>query len=396
MRSFAIFLAAGACALLQSPVLAWHSGPHMIVASIARSQLSALVQLKVDYILGLWRGQYPNYATMERASVWLDDINGKGPPYRQPARRFDFLQVFRFMHGVNIPYNPEGIQLQGLDAFLPIYERSAEYLLDLAWEGLKATTPTTEKLEDPFCSVPPPLSHFAAAGYLEGTVNSPDSNLLEPSIPEEIQASTSLSTSSRSQAVQDGGAPVGTLLSLNFFLRILIHLMADIHQPLHSVLAFSPAFPKGDRFGSEIPLILPDGRSTNLHAFWDGAGSVYMKHLDEYDDREIAAEAQRIMEDFPKERVQGRLTPELLAPNFRKIAEESHRFAAELAYREFNFRTFTRADLPYIPSSGYVSDVRLASRLQIAVAGYRLGAALEELSAFLPVPDFVQNGASNE
>lgn len=34
------------------------------------------------------------------------------------------LQIFRFMHGVNFPYNPVGIELQGLDAFLPLYERS--------------------------------------------------------------------------------------------------------------------------------------------------------------------------------------------------------------------------------------------------------------------------------
>ncbi|KFG65695.1 s1/P1 nuclease [Toxoplasma gondii RUB] len=327
---------------------------------------------------------------MERASVWLDDINGKGPPYEKPSRRFDFLKIFQFMHGVNIPYNPEGIQLQGLDALLPLYERSAEFLLDMAWDGLKATTPTTEKLEDPFCSVPPPVSSFSLASYSEGTVNAANGNFLEVSHPDEYRRNTGVSARS-SQVSTDAESPVGTVLSLNFYLRMVIHLVADIHQPLHSLLAFSPAFPHGDRFGTKISMVLPNGKDTNLHAFWDGAGSVYTKRRGEFTDEEIAEEARRIKVEFPKDSLESHLKPELLAPNFRNMAEESHRLGAALAYREFNFRTFRPADLPYVPTHTYLADVRLACRRQIAIAGYRLGYALEELSAYLPVPEFLQN-----
>ncbi|KEP67749.1 UNVERIFIED_CONTAM: hypothetical protein HHA_228370 [Hammondia hammondi] len=392
-------LVAGACVLaLQSPVLAWHSGPHMIVAAIARSEISALAQLKVDYILGLWRGQYPaeegtqspDHANIEHSSVWLDDINGKGPPYEKPSRRFDFLQIFRFMHGVNIPYNPEGIKLQGLDAFLPLYERSADFLLDMAWDGLKATTPTTEKLEDPFCSYPPPVSPFTLASYSEGTVNAANGKFLESSHPEEYRRNTGVSARS-SQVSTDAESPVSTVLSLNFFLRMLIHLVADIHQPLHSLLAFSPAFPHGDRFGTKISMVLPNGKNTNLHAFWDGAGGVYLKRSKDFTDEEIAEEARLIKLEFPKESLENHLKPELLAPNFRNMAEESHRLGATLAYREFNFHTFKQHDLPYAPTVHYLTDVRHACRRQIALAGYRLGYALEEVSASLPVPEFLQN-----
>ena len=45
----------------------------------------------------------------------------------------------------------------------------------------------------------------------------------------------------------------------------LLHLVGDIHQPLHSVARFPNAHPNGDRGGNEVKLT--DG--SNLHTFWD-------------------------------------------------------------------------------------------------------------------------------
>ena len=48
----------------------------------------------------------------------------------------------------------------------------------------------------------------------------------------------------------------------------LLHLMADLHQPLHTTAMFgAPAFLRGDRGGNDVAL---DGGG-NLHALWDGA-----------------------------------------------------------------------------------------------------------------------------
>jgi hypothetical protein len=47
----------------------------------------------------------------------------------------------------------------------------------------------------------------------------------------------------------------------------LIHLVGDIHQPLHSTALFSvDHFPKGDKGGNEILL----AKGKNLHSVWDG------------------------------------------------------------------------------------------------------------------------------
>jgi hypothetical protein len=48
----------------------------------------------------------------------------------------------------------------------------------------------------------------------------------------------------------------------------LIHLVGDVHQPLHCATRISVANPKGDLGGN---LVLVAGPSKELHAFWDGA-----------------------------------------------------------------------------------------------------------------------------
>jgi hypothetical protein len=46
----------------------------------------------------------------------------------------------------------------------------------------------------------------------------------------------------------------------------LIHLVGDIHNPLHAATLFSRAHPEGDRGGNDIPV----EPRRNLHSYWDG------------------------------------------------------------------------------------------------------------------------------
>ena len=54
----------------------------------------------------------------------------------------------------------------------------------------------------------------------------------------------------------------------SFALRLVIHYVGDIHQPLHAVSGVSSDYPTGDRGGNEewIPFICGAGE---LHAVWD-------------------------------------------------------------------------------------------------------------------------------
>jgi len=57
-------------------------------------------------------------------------------------------------------------------------------------------------------------------------------------------------------------------------LRLIIHYVGDIHQPLHSTSRVDDKYPAGDRGGNSVRMPSRGGAS-NLHAVWD---SVVYKH----------------------------------------------------------------------------------------------------------------------
>lgn len=57
-------------------------------------------------------------------------------------------------------------------------------------------------------------------------------------------------------------------------LRLIIHFVGDIHQPLHCADRVSRALPDGDQGGNLVTIKISDAngnlRSMNLHSYWDG------------------------------------------------------------------------------------------------------------------------------
>lgn len=53
------------------------------------------------------------------------------------------------------------------------------------------------------------------------------------------------------------------------FARYLVHLVGDIHQPLHSVALFNKTYKKGDMGGNLLKIKLKNGTVENFHSFWD-------------------------------------------------------------------------------------------------------------------------------
>jgi hypothetical protein len=53
----------------------------------------------------------------------------------------------------------------------------------------------------------------------------------------------------------------------------LVHLVGDVHQPLHATTRVSASAPDGDDGGNGVKLPCPGCRS-QLHSFWDGAAGV--------------------------------------------------------------------------------------------------------------------------
>jgi hypothetical protein len=51
----------------------------------------------------------------------------------------------------------------------------------------------------------------------------------------------------------------------------LLHLVGDVHQPLHCSTRVSKADPQGDAGGNDVTICIDPGKcSGELHAFWDG------------------------------------------------------------------------------------------------------------------------------
>jgi hypothetical protein len=158
----------------------------------------------------------------------------------------------------------------------------------------------------------------------------------------------------------------------------LLHLVGDVHQPLHCIAMYSSDFPKrpgekggpGDRGGND-QLVLVKGRTTKLHAFWDdllGTKSAY--HAVELTAAGIG-HTTRFKRDALKK--------ELVASDFAAWAEESFVLARDVAYKGGKLRTQKLGhghdegefEAPPLPDE-YEDDAKEVARKRVALAGFRL------------------------
>lgn len=141
--------------------------------------------------------------------------------------------------------------------------------------------------------------------------------------------------------------PIDTTYALPW----LIHLVADLHQPLH---AGDPADEGGNKFEIENPL---DARQpiSNLHAYWDGlAGPSTLRG------KRLETQARRLLDTHP-------------APHQGDVSqwrEESHALLAQA------YPTEAGSLLPLVTEAFDAQARRLAAQ-RIVDAGYRLGRLLE-------------------
>jgi hypothetical protein len=169
------------------------------------------------------------------------------------------------------------------------------------------------------------------------------------------------------------------------YLRILIHVVGDIHQPMHAISRFSRRFPNGDKGGNLFKLN-NNPVASNLHAYWDKGGGFLVpnkknkkrisKKKDPYAyaytavfkrktlDKTIQTGAYAIEEMYPCQ-AGGSIE---LDPN--KWAEESWNIAVNQAYK---IRYHQK------PKRPYQKMVKQVSKQRIALAGCRLAVLLNSI-----------------
>jgi hypothetical protein len=140
-----------------------------------------------------------------------------------------------------------------------------------------------------------------------------------------------------------------------FNLRIILHVVADLHQPLHASNQFSQTNPDGDK-GGNLFFLGKNPIAPNLHSYWDRGGGYLMND-------QLKKMAQTIEANFPCD-------PEKMNLNPRVWAEESHRLAVRKVYKLQEGQS---------PQQRYQTMTQKLTEKRIALAACRLAALLNQL-----------------
>lgn len=141
----------------------------------------------------------------------------------------------------------------------------------------------------------------------------------------------------------------------------LIHVVSDLHQPMHATSLYSSKFPKGDRGGNRFKIT--EMKTKNLHQLWDSVLELFSSRNET--DEHIEKYARSLMHRFPRSSFQN--IEEL---NPRVWAMESQKIAIEHAYQ---LREKTK------PSEEYIRRGREIACERLTLSGYRLAFVLNKI-----------------
>jgi hypothetical protein len=154
-------------------------------------------------------------------------------------------------------------------------------------------------------------------------------------------------------------SPADRAIALSF----VIHLLGDLHQPLHCATAITPAhpWPKGDE-GGNTTMIRIDGHSPiRLHAFWDDLSGT-SKDPDDAD-RQALVLLSRISASTGNS-----------DGTDADWARESWRLAQSVAYPAGTWTA--HGDEPITVDETYINRAKSTGEIQMVVAGVRLASVL--------------------
>ena len=150
------------------------------------------------------------------------------------------------------------------------------------------------------------------------------------------------------------------------YLSLLLHIIGDVHQPLHC------AERADDKGGNAVAL---RGAIRNLHAYWDDAITVKYKlkgksrGVSRATDARIEEVATSVESEFPL----AKFGEEIAAKDPKAWAEESYALAVDSAYDGLTPRTK--------PDAAYANRWTIVAEGRVALAGYRLADFLNRLVA---------------
>lgn len=343
-------------------VLAWWDYGHMVVANIARQRMNVEDVKFYETILHALDADFPGMGTMEPAAVWLDHIKCSDGINEgcKQSDTYDGNNLFFTAHFASVPYNPSG--------------KRSNSIKDIAYfSSIKSTIP---------------IDHLSQA--ISGLATKPDSSVF----------------------------------SANQFIRSTLHIVGDLHQPLHTFSSicrfFNPKniIPKpsnleklvvdeydmetelprsGDQGGNYITVQHEDlPGETNLHAVWDAAGGVFNNTNYPFITlREIEESANDILNEYGAEVESGNYEPLYLDKMLEGILTNRRDMTVMERWLRISFDSLTDSvyseiidscetgrkfdEDPYRPSDAYLQMVKEVSKKRIALAGIRMAELLTQI-----------------
>lgn len=156
--------------------------------------------------------------------------------------------------------------------------------------------------------------------------------------------------------------------------RYLVHLVGDIHQPLHSVALFNQTYPKGDQGGNLLRIKLPGNETLgNFHSYWDSGAyklqddtTKINRPLDSDSMNMLLERAQAFLDEFREEiGGLGKTT------NPSEWAMESFRVAVNTTYPTLLHSNSATPE--------YVELSYWTARKRVVLGGLRLASIIQEI-----------------
>jgi hypothetical protein len=312
MRKKLLFAMLCCTGLVPAPASAWWDEGHMQIAAVAYDRLTPAVREKVDFLIRLnteyasWIAGYPprkaaQYAFV-RAAVWADDI--KKPALGYTDKNDDAHQP---KAGQNIGY---------YDNFMHQY-----------W-------------------------HFKDIGF------STDGTPVEDA--PSVNALTQIKVLAAGLALSSG-LPDNVR---SYDLVWLLHLIGDVHQPLHATARFSRNLPHGDQGGNKEMVIPATGETISLHAYWDRLVGSYSTPEGAIQDA-LIDDHTRLPDPDPAL---------VMKADPDEWLRESEKLAEDFAYAE----PVRSGMQPYMLDRQYETNARNIARQQAALASARLANLINE------------------
>lgn len=147
--------------------------------------------------------------------------------------------------------------------------------------------------------------------------------------------------------------------AINFDIRMLLHLVADVHTPVHCVDRYTMqnGVPKADYGGNNFPISTPGNyKISKLHYLWDSA--VFAYPSDSFSEEMVQKLIFEFMDKIPSD-------SEVQNLNVTKWALHSHDIAVKYAYNTTEGSYIT-------PDSDYAKAGQPQAKAQIILAAKRM------------------------